>query len=248
VSELQHPDSRSFEQVAELYERVRPSYPDEAVDWLAEQLRLDESSTVLDLGAGTGKLTAAFVPRVARVIAVEPGPEMLAQLRQAVPQADAVLGPAEAIPLPDDSVDAVVCGQSFHWFRTDEARQEIQRVLRPDRGLGMIWNLRDPDDPLQRRITELLDPFVPRGRATEEGVEAFVRQTFAELLSGVFAFAEPLDADRIAARIASISFVAAAPERKRRELLDAVRALALARGGRVLFRYRTEVYVTFNVG
>jgi ubiquinone/menaquinone biosynthesis C-methylase UbiE len=247
VSDLQHPGSRSFEQVAELYERVRPSYPEEAVDWLAEQLRLGASSTVLDLGAGTGKLTAAFVPRVARVIAVEPGPEMLAQLRRAVPQADAVLGPAEAIPLPDASVDAVVCGQSFHWFRTDEARQEIQRVLRPGHGLGMIWNLRDPGDPLQQEITGLLDPFVPNGRATEEGVEAFVRRTFAELTSGVFAFAEPLDPETVAARIASISFVAAAPARKERELLDAVRALAVARGERVPFRYRTEAYVTFSV-
>jgi tRNA A58 N-methylase Trm61 len=74
VSELQHPDSRSFEDVAELYERVRPSYPDDAVDWLAEQLGIGKSSTVLDLGAGTGKLTRALVDRAARVIAVEPGP------------------------------------------------------------------------------------------------------------------------------------------------------------------------------
>jgi SAM-dependent methyltransferase len=217
------------------------------VDWLVEQLRLDAGSTLLDLGAGTGKLTAAFVPRVARVIGVEPGPEMLAQLRQAVPQADAVLGPAEAIPFADDSVDAVVCGQSFHWFRIVEALREIRRVLRPGCGLGMIWNLRDPDDPLQNKITELLDPFVPTGRATDEGVAAFVRETFGELQRGLFAFEEPLDADTVAARIASISFVAAAPEPKRRELVGAVRTLVVARGGSVPFRYRTEAYVTFNV-
>jgi ubiquinone/menaquinone biosynthesis C-methylase UbiE len=247
VSELQHPDSRTFEQVAGLYERVRPSYPEEAVDWLVEQLRLDAGSTVLDLGAGTGKLTRAFIPRVARVIAVEPGSEMLAQLRRAVPQAEAVLGPAEAIPLPDDSVDAVVCGQSFHWFRIDEARQEIRRVLRSGGGLGMMWNLRDPDDPLQQRITELLDPFVPIGRATDAGIEAFVRRTFGELKSRVYSFEKQLDADTIAARIASISFVAAAPEAEQRELGNAVRALVAARGSRVPFRYRTEAYVTFSV-
>ena len=70
MSELQHPDARSFEDVTELYERVRPTYPDEAVDWLVEQLGIDRSSTVLDLGAGTGKLTRMLIPRAARVIAV----------------------------------------------------------------------------------------------------------------------------------------------------------------------------------
>src|SRR5205823_1146807 len=84
-----------------------------------------------------------LVPRAARVIAVEPGPEMLAQLRRAVPESQALLGAAEAIPLSDDAVDAVVCGQSFHWFRTDEALREIRRVLRPNGGLGLIWNRRN---------------------------------------------------------------------------------------------------------
>jgi ubiquinone/menaquinone biosynthesis C-methylase UbiE len=248
VSELQHPDARSFEDVAELYERVRPSYPEAAVDWLAERLEIDATSTVLDLGAGTGKLTRAFLAHTARVVAVEPGPEMLAQLRRAVPEAEAILGPAEAIPLADASVDAVVCGQSFHWFRTDEALREIDRVLRPDGGLGLIWNMRDPDDALQQQITELLDPFVPTGRATDEGVEAFVRRTFDEFETLVVPFEEEMDAGTVAARIASISFVAAAPEEKRNELLGAVRALVDERGGRVPFRYRTETYVTFSVG
>jgi SAM-dependent methyltransferase len=245
VSELQHPDSRTFEQVASLYERVRPSYPPEAVDWLAERLAIAPSKTVLDLGAGTGKLTRALVPRAARVIAVEPGPEMLAQLLHAVPGARALLGAAESIPLEADSVDAVVCGQSFHWFRTDESLHEIRRVLRPGGGLGLIWNTRASDDPLQREITALLDPFVPSGRATDAGVEAFVRRTFGDVETQVFPFAEELDADTVVARIESISFVAAASDASRRELTQAVRALVLERGGRVPFRYRTEAYVTF---
>jgi SAM-dependent methyltransferase len=247
VSELQHPDARTFEEVAELYERVRPSYPDDAVTWLVDQLAIDATSTVADLGAGTGKLTRALVPRVARVIAVEPGPEMLAQLRRAVPEAEAILAAAEAIPLGDDAVDAVVCGQSFHWFRTDEALREIARVLRGGRGLGLIWNMRDPDDRLQKEITALLDPFVPTGRATDAGVEAFVRRTFGEVKTHVVPFEEELDADTVAARIASVSFVAAAPDEKRRELERAVDALVASRGGTVPFRYRTEAYVTFNV-
>jgi SAM-dependent methyltransferase len=248
VSELQHPDSRSFDQVAELYERARPSYPDAAVDWLADRLNIGPRSTVLDLGAGTGKLTRAFVPRAGRVIAVEPGPEMLAQLRRAVPAAEAVLGAAEAIPLLDAAVDAVVCGQSFHWFRTDEALPEIRRVLRPGGGLGLIWNRRDPDDPVQAEITKLLGPFVPPGRRPIEApVAAFVARTFGQTASHAVPFEEQLDGDGLVQRIASTSFVAAAPEAQRRELERELRALVGARGGRVLFRYVTQSFVTFSV-
>jgi ubiquinone/menaquinone biosynthesis C-methylase UbiE len=248
VSELQHPDSRSFDQVAELYERARPSYPDEAVDWLADRLRSDDDSTVLDLGAGTGKLTRAFVARAGHVIAVEPGREMLAQLRRSVPEAEAMLGAAEAIPLPDGAVDAVVCGQSFHWFRADEALREIHRVLRTGGGLGLIWNTRDRDDPVQNEISSLLEPFVPPGRPpVRASLEAFVDRTFGAIESHAVRFQQQLDADGIVQRIASTSFVAAAPEARRRELEQALRALVAARGGRVPFRYVTETYVTFSV-
>jgi ubiquinone/menaquinone biosynthesis C-methylase UbiE len=132
VSELQHPNSRSFELVADVYERARPEYPPEAVAWLAEKLGLAAGRTVLDLGAGTGKLTRALVPTGARVIAVEPGERMLAELRRAVPGVEALRGAAEAIPLRDDSVDAITVGQAFHWFRHDEAVPELHRVLRPE--------------------------------------------------------------------------------------------------------------------
>ena len=111
MSELQHPGARSFEDVADLYERVRPSYPEEAVDWLAERLRIDARSTVLDLGAGTGKLTRAFVRRAAHVIAVEPGPEMLAQLRRVVPHADAVVATTfrrDAVPELEAELSAAI--------------------------------------------------------------------------------------------------------------------------------------------
>jgi ubiquinone/menaquinone biosynthesis C-methylase UbiE len=248
VSELQHPEARPFEQVADLYERVRPSYPDEALGWLVERLRIGADSTVLDLGAGTGKLTRMLVGRVAHVTAVEPGPEMLAQLRGAVPEAEAILGAAEAIPLADDSVDAVVCGQSFHWFRTEEALREIHRVLRSGGGVGLIWNVRDPDDSLQRQITALLDPFVPPGRPPlGAAVSAFVGRTFSEVATHSFPWEQELDSEGLVDRISSISFVAAAPEAKRRELQQALRALAEGRGGSVPFRYVTEVFVTFSV-
>jgi ubiquinone/menaquinone biosynthesis C-methylase UbiE len=247
VSELQHPDARPFEQVADLYERVRPTYPSEAVDWLVDRLRIGASSTVLDLGAGTGKLTRALVGRAGTLIAVEPGPEMLAQLRRAVPEADGLLGAAESIPLPDDSVDAVVCGQSFHWFRTGEALSEMGRVLRTGGGIGLIWNVRDPHDSLQEEISALIDPFVPPGRPPlRAAVSAFVGRTFSDVATHSVPWEQTLDADGVVDRVSSISFVAAAPEAKRRRLQRALRAAVERRGGRVPFRYVTEVFVTFS--
>ncbi len=253
MSELQHPDSRGFEQVAELYERARPGYPEEILAWFRERLDLRPGRTVLDLGAGTGKLTRALVATGAHVVAVEPGDEMRAQLERAVPEAEVIGAGAEAIPLPDDSVDAATAGQSFHWFRLDEAVPEIYRVLRPRGPLALVWNMRDQDDALQREITDLIEPFVPPSRQgdTLTSVAEFFRQeAFAEgaLFGPVETrearFAEELDSDTLVARISSISFIASAGADERAELQARLRGLVAARGGRVAFRYRTEALVT----
>ena len=124
-----------------------PGYPDEAVAWVAERLGIGPGRDVLDLAAGTGKLTRQLVPLGARIVAVEPIDAMRAELERAVPAVEALAGTAEAIPLPDGSVDAVTCAQAFHWFRADEAVREIRRVLRPGGGLALLWNGRDLDDP-----------------------------------------------------------------------------------------------------
>jgi SAM-dependent methyltransferase len=255
VSELQHPDSRSFEQVAGLYERVRPGYPEEILAWFADRLDLRGGRTVLDLGAGTGKLTRALVARGAEVIALEPGDEMRAELQRAVPEAAVLAAGAEAIPLPDGSVDAATAGQSFHWFRLDEAVPEVHRVLRPGAGLGLVWNMRDQDDELQREITDLLAPLVPQAHERERpGVATFFRhEAFEE--RGLFhgfeqreaRFGEELDAAMLVGRISSISFVAAASAEERSKLQEKLREHVAARGGRVQFRYLTEALVTFAV-
>ena len=151
-----------------MYERARPEYPPEAVAWIADRLDLREGRTVLDLGAGTGKLTRALLTTGARVIAVEPGDEMRARLEQAAAGAEALRGAAEEIPLLDGSVDAITVGQAFHWFRHDEAIPELHRVLRPGGGVALVWNTRDPDNPLQKEIGELIAPFVPSGRPDAE--------------------------------------------------------------------------------
>ena len=246
MSELQHPHSRSFELVADVYERARPEYPAEAVAWIAEKLDLRVGKTVLDLGAGTGKLTRALVATGAHVVAVEPGDAMLAELRRVLPDVEAVHGGAEAIPLGDGSVDGVTVGQAFHWFRHDEALPELHRVLRAGGGLALIWNSRDQARPLQREISELIKPFVPPNRPP---VSHSVRPLEATDLFGpverrTFPLVHRLDADGVVDRIASVSFVAAAPAEQRAELERRLREVVAAEGGEVEFAYLTEVYVS----
>jgi SAM-dependent methyltransferase len=245
VSELQHPESRGFELVAGLYERVRPEYPPEAIAWLADRLDLRAGRTVLDLGAGTGKLTRALVETGARVIAVEPGDAMRAELERAVPEAEALRGSAEQIPLEDNSVDAVAIGQAFHWFRHDEAIPELHRVLRPHGYVGLLWNMRDQDDALQREITVLLAPFAA-GRARAEKTSRLLEESelFGQLEQERFRFAQQLDADALVDRIASISFVAAAPVEQRHALTQQLRRLVAVRGGTIDFPYITDVCVS----
>jgi SAM-dependent methyltransferase len=148
--------SRSFEAVAADYERSRPEYPEEALRWVAEQLGLEGRARVLDVGAGTGKLTRGLVAFGYEVVAVEPGGPMLEQLQKAVPQAQVLEGPAEAIALPDADVDAAFAAQAFHWFDRERAVPELHRVIRPGGGLALLWNWWDDRDPLQHELAELI--------------------------------------------------------------------------------------------
>src|SRR5438105_7464268 len=126
-----HPDARSFGSAADKYERGRPDYPLAAVEWLAAELGLGAGRTVLDLAAGTGKLTRQLLPTGSRVIAVEPSAEMRAVLEASLLEVEALDGTAESIPLPDGSVDAITVAQAFHWFKLPDALEEMRRVLRP---------------------------------------------------------------------------------------------------------------------
>ena len=132
----------SFESVADVYERTRPAYAPDALAFVAQRLPLRR---VLDLGAGTGKLTRQLVELGADVVAVEPGDAMRALLERVVPEAEALAVSAESIPLPDVSVDVVTVAQAFHWFRPTEALAEMHRVLRPGGGFALFWNHWDED-------------------------------------------------------------------------------------------------------
>jgi ubiquinone/menaquinone biosynthesis C-methylase UbiE len=147
----------AFGRTAREYEVGRPLWPEELVDRVIAELRLRKDSAVLDLGAGTGKLTRALVPRFAHVTAVEPDGEMLAVLHEVVPDAKALRGSAEAIPLEDASVDAVFVGEAFHWFAAADAITEIARVLQPRGGLAIFWtHWWETEPPLPEPALELL--------------------------------------------------------------------------------------------
>jgi SAM-dependent methyltransferase len=246
VNELQHPESRSFELVAGLYERARPEYPQEAVAWVAARVGLGSGSTIVDLGAGTGKLTRALLATGGRVIAVEPGDAMRAELERALPEVEALRGAAESIPLPDGSVDCVAVGQAFHWFRHDEALPELHRVLRPGGGLALLWNSRDHEKPVQKEVGDLISPFVPPGRPGPQHWADALREStlFTAPEETHFPWTQQLDADGLAARIGSVSFVAAASPEARAELDTRLREVAARLGGVVDFPYVTDVYVS----
>ena len=245
MSELQHPESRPFELVADVYERARPEYPPEAVEWLAAKLGLGDGRTVLDLGAGTGKLTRALVSTGARVIAVEPGEAMLTQLRRVLPEVEAIQGAAESIPLEDASVDAVTVGQAFHWFRHAEAVPELRRVLRDGGAVALVWNNRDPDDALQTEITTLIRALPARRARSEHSATRLAKSgLFGPVEERRFSFVQELDADGLVERIASISYVAAAPPADQANVERQLRQLVAAHGGRIAFPYVADVYVS----
>lgn len=142
----------SFSRGARQYAAARPGYPPEVVDWAVPA----GARTVLDLGAGTGKLTAVLVARGLDVVAVEPSDEMRAILAESLPTVRALAGSAESVGLPDASVDAVTVAQAWHWFDPVAASQEIARALRPGGWLTVLWNVRDDDEPWVAAFTEIV--------------------------------------------------------------------------------------------
>jgi SAM-dependent methyltransferase len=225
-----------FGRSAGAYERGRPAYPDPAVDRLVAAL---PGRQVIDLAAGTGKLTRALVARGCEVVAVEPVAAMRALI---APPARAVDGVAEATGLPGASADAVTVAQAFHWFDGPRALAEIHRVLRPGGVLALIWNRRDVRDELQQRITDLLEPRRGGVPAHRDGTwRAAIEDStlFGPLREETFANEQVVDAGGLADRVGSISFVAAMTDAERAALLGEVRALA--GGGTVTLRYVVEL-------
>jgi SAM-dependent methyltransferase len=220
---------RSFGQVAADYDRVRPETPAEAIDRVIGDLGLDRSARVVDLGAGTGKLTRLLALRFDDVVAIEPDADMRAFVARKLPTVTAHGGTGEEIPLPDASVDAVFVADAFHWFDASRALAEIARVLRPGGGLAIVWNdWWNVVPPIPPEAEELLrEPFVRTGRVlakTDAWRESFTGQRFAPLREARFEHELRMAAPELVdLQMTSCAIAALAPEdrvRLRTQLLD----------------------------
>ena len=244
--------ARGFAAGADAYERGRPDYAPDAVARLVNELAIGPDSHVLDLAAGTGKLTRQLAPTGASIVAVEPVADMRAKLAEILPDVEAIEGSAERIPLPDRSVDAVVVGQAFHWFDGARALSEIHRVLKPSGALGLIWQARDPSRPWVARLDEIIDRHAGAEPRFKSGAwrAAFGATTlFEPLQEAVFEHVHRGDQETIVDRVASISYIAAMDDARRRAVIDEVRDLLatdpeVAATALIELPYRSYLYWT----
>ena len=224
----------SFGPAAQTYERGRPSYPAAALDWLLPA----GDPRVVDLGAGTGKLTRQIRDRGLRVTAVDPSEGMLAQLRTSVPGVTAAQGSAEHIPLPDGSADVVLVAQAWHWVDPRRAAPEVARILSPGGRLGLLWNVRDERCDWVRRLGEVMGN-QERDRDTTVGAP------FGPVRTARFEWTDVVGPERLIDMVASRSSVILLQPDERAALLSEVRKLMATHPdlvGRTEFRlpYVTE--------
>jgi ubiquinone/menaquinone biosynthesis C-methylase UbiE len=232
--------ARSFGQAADVYAQARPGYPADAVDWLVP----DRASRVLDLGAGTGKLTEELVGRNLDVIAVDPSPEMLAELQKRLPDVETVVGTAETLPVPNASFDAVMVAQAWHWIDATRAVPEIARVLRPGGTLGLVWNTRDETIDWVAQLGSIMG-----GTAhydMDDG-EPSVGPPFGEMERSQTTWVQTLSRERVLDLVRSRSYFLLKTEGEQHSTLEAVSELldthpALRHTDTIDLPYVTECY------
>jgi SAM-dependent methyltransferase len=245
-----HPSAaKGFGVAADAYERGRPTFPPEALAALVRGTGIGPGSVIVDLAAGTGKLTRHLVPIAAEVLAVEPVDAMRRQLERAVPGARTVGATAEAMPFADASVDVVTVAQAFHWFDAPRALDEIARVLRIGGSLGIIWNIRDERVAWVADLTRIMEPY--RGDTPTHRTGAWRRAVeddprFTPLVERSFPSEQHLSPDGVVDRVTSVSFIAALSDAERGSVEARVRALLASDAdtrGRddLVLPYRTDV-------
>lgn len=245
-----HQSSTGYRTGAGAYVGGRPGYPAEAVGWLRAVVGVGPGRTTVEVGAGTGKFMPVMQQCGGRIVAVEPVDAMRDQLIRAFPEVEALAGSADAIPLPDGSVDAVVCAQAFHWFATAAAVQDMRRVLRPGGVLGLIWNGRDETVPWVAALSAITDPWqgdTPRYR-TGDWRRAFPAPGFEFVGERrVRNTHVGCPEDVIVKRTLSVSFIAALPPERQADVARQVRALIagtpeLAGSTEIAFPYETAMF------
>ena len=240
-----------FRAAAELYQNVRPNYPHDITTWLSQDLYLDQHCHVLDLGSGTGKFLPYLQQTQANILAVEPIHEMLAQLKHAFPQIHTLQAKSDALPVPEQSFDAVVCAQSFHWFDNIESLTEIYRVLKPSGHLGLIWNQRDCRVPWVQALAEHIAPLegnTPRYHSNQ-WKKVFENQTlFASVDLKIFQQQHVGSVEQVVSkRLLSTSFIAALPVIEQQKLKQEFEHIVYQHTGlsldqEICFPYQTFAY------
>jgi ubiquinone/menaquinone biosynthesis C-methylase UbiE len=217
--------ARSFDRAAVEYERARPGYPAA----LLTLLPFGPEAEVLDLGAGTGKLTRVLAGRYSRVVAVEPLEGMRAILEQVVPGAESLAGSAESIPIAAASVDGVFAGQAFHWFANDTAMSEIARVLRPGGLLALVWNESIDPSPLPEAYSAYLHrlhaPALAVFESAPSWAEVVRRGPFGELHEASAAHEQVQDRDGVLGFAQSVSWIAHRADEERAQIMRELDAL-----------------------
>jgi SAM-dependent methyltransferase len=232
------------------YERGRPGYPPEAIAELVRAVGIAPGTTVLDLAAGSGKLTRQLLPAGARLVAVEPSAAMRDRLASSAPGVGVLGGTAEAIPLAGGSLDGVAVGQGFHWFDGARAVAELHRVLRPGGRVGLLWNVRDESVAWMARVTAIVDRHAgdtPRYRDGRWRAAFDAAAGFTPLWVRRFRHRHELERAAVVDRFASISFVAALPDSTRSQVLAEIGQVldtdpSLAREGPIAVPYRTDLF------
>jgi SAM-dependent methyltransferase len=244
--------AEGFTGAAAAYERGRPGYPDAAIDWLASELGVSAGSPVLDLGAGTGKLTRSLVARGLDVVAVEPLDTMRAELERAVAGVRALPGVAEDIPVADGSVAAVFSGEAFHWFDLEPALGEIGRVLAPGGGLGVLWNVPRWEGAWVREVGEA----ITRHRDTREhpwqrskpwGFDERMhdRADWTPVRTESFEHEQLSTRSEFIDNVSSISFIGALGDEERAAALADIDGVLAGHGlDEVVLRWRCDAHVT----
>jgi SAM-dependent methyltransferase len=247
------PLAMAFAGVAELYDRARLPTEDVTVEWALDRFGLGADASVLDLAAGTGKQSVVLAPRVGRLIAVEPLAEMRAILVAHVPDAEALDGTAEAIPLADGAVDAVFVGSAFHWFDGPAALAEIHRVLRPGGGLAILYpHARWQHNGWNQEVSERLEASShPASRPANRPGSGRWRLVFDDtdlfepLESATFPTTPEMTVEEFQLLVSSWSRVAALPEAERASLLADIAAILRRHGvERFPLEAANEVFAT----
>ncbi|GGH77409.1 ubiquinone/menaquinone biosynthesis C-methylase UbiE [Pullulanibacillus pueri] len=243
---------QSFSNKVRDYVKYRPTYPSDAIDYLYDVVKLDEQSTVADIGAGTGKLSELLVGRGTTVIAVEPNLEMRVASEQILghePHFHAVEGSAESTGLSNDSVDFIVCAQAFHWFDRSATQLEFKRILKENGKVILVWNTRQTNGtPFLEGLEQLLLNYgmnyaeVNHKNISENELLSFFKENTME--KSVFKIEQLFDFEGLCGRVMSSSYTPMPEHPNYDPLIEQLRKLfnRYEKNGKVTFIYETELF------